>query len=212
MTLPEFTVFMSDSFPNFLTWIFSFFVSIIPVLLKLASSSSGLSFVGFVLEGNFAWLVLKLCRNQAPTVPLDVAENLLQYKWKCIEFIWFSATVFTSTHCVFQWVMLLFSCKVVSGSFTAPWTVAHQVPLSMRFPSTWSKAVTNLDSILKSRDIALLTKICLVKAMVFPVVMYGCESWTVKKAEHWRIDAFELWCWRRLLRVLGLQGDQTSQS
>ena len=61
--------------------------------------------------------------------------------------------------------------------------------------------MTNLDSILKSRDITLSTKVRLVKAMVFPVVMYGCESWTVKKAEHQRIDAFELWCWRRLLRV-----------
>ena len=61
--------------------------------------------------------------------------------------------------------------------------------------------MTNQDSILKSRDITLPTKVCLVKAMVFPVVMYGCESWTVKKAEHWRIDAFELRCWRRLLRV-----------
>ena len=63
------------------------------------------------------------------------------------------------------------------------------------------KAMTNLDSILKSRDITLLTKVCLVKAMVFPVVMYRCERWTIKKAEHRRIDAFELWCWRRLLRV-----------
>ena len=63
------------------------------------------------------------------------------------------------------------------------------------------KAVTNLDSIVKSRDITLLTKDHLVKAMVFPVVMYRCESWTIKKAEHRRIDAFELWCWRRLLRV-----------
>ena len=61
--------------------------------------------------------------------------------------------------------------------------------------------MTNLDSILKSRDITLPTKVCLVKAMVFPVVMYGCESWTVKRGEHQRIDAFELWCWRRLLRV-----------
>ena len=61
--------------------------------------------------------------------------------------------------------------------------------------------MTNLDSILKSRDITLLTKVRLVKAVLFPVVMYGCESWTVKKAEHWRIDASELWCWRRLLRV-----------
>ena len=63
------------------------------------------------------------------------------------------------------------------------------------------KIMTNLDSILESRDITLPTKICLVKAMVFPVVMYGCESWTLKKAEHRRIDTFELWCWRRLLRV-----------
>ena len=63
------------------------------------------------------------------------------------------------------------------------------------------KAMGNLDSILKSRDIPLSTKVCLVKAMVFPVVMYGCESWTIKKAERQRIDAFELWCWRRLLRV-----------
>ena len=63
------------------------------------------------------------------------------------------------------------------------------------------KIMTNLDSILKSRDITLPTKVCLVKAMLFPVVMYGCESWTVKKAERWRIDAFEPWCWRRLLRV-----------
>ena len=64
------------------------------------------------------------------------------------------------------------------------------------------KVMTNLDSILKSRDITLPTKVRLVKVMVFPVVMYGCESWTVKKAERWRIDAFEPWCWRRLLRVL----------
>ena len=63
------------------------------------------------------------------------------------------------------------------------------------------KAMTNLDSILKSRDITLPTKLRLVKAMVFPVVMYGCESWTIKKAEHRRSDAFEVWCWRRLLRV-----------
>ena len=63
------------------------------------------------------------------------------------------------------------------------------------------KTMTNLDNILKSRDITLLTKVCLVKVMVFPVVMYGCESYTIKKAEHQRIDTFELWCWRRLLRV-----------
>ena len=72
------------------------------------------------------------------------------------------------------------------------------------------KAMTNLDSVLKSRDITFSTKVCIVKALVFPVVRSRCESWTIKKAEHWRIDAFKLWCWRRSL--LGLQGDQTSQS
>ena len=74
------------------------------------------------------------------------------------------------------------------------------------------KAMTNLDSMLKSRDISLPTTVSLVKALVFPVVMYGCESWTIKKVERRRIDAFELWCWRRLLRVPGLQGDPTSPS
>ena len=73
--------------------------------------------------------------------------------------------------------------------------------------------MTNLDSILKSRDITLLSKVCIVKAVVFPVVMYGYESWTIKKAERQRIDAFELWCWRRLLRVPWTdQGDPISQS
>ena len=67
-------------------------------------------------------------------------------------------------------------------------------------PGGKKKAMANLDSILKSRDITLLTKVCIVKAMVFPVVIYGCESWTVMKAEHQRTDAFELWCWRRFFR------------
>ena len=74
------------------------------------------------------------------------------------------------------------------------------------------KVMTKVDSIFKSRDITFPTKVHLLKAMVFPVVMYGCESWTVKKAERRRIDAFELWCWRRLLRVPGLQGEPTSPS
>ena len=74
------------------------------------------------------------------------------------------------------------------------------------------KVMANLDSVLKSRDITLLTKVHLVKAMIFSVVMYRFENWTMKKAEQQRTDAFELWCWRRFLRALGLQGDQTSQS
>ena len=78
------------------------------------------------------------------------------------------------------------------------------VTAAMKLKDAWllgRKAMTNLDSILKSSSVTLPTKVCLVKPMVFPVVMYGCESWTVKKAEHRRTDAFELWCWRRLLRV-----------
>ena len=80
----------------------------------------------------------------------------------------------------------------------------QMVTAAMKLKDAWllgRKAMTNLDSILKSSSVTLPTKVCLVKPMVFPVVMYGCESWTVKKAEHRRTDAFELWCWRRLLRV-----------
>ena len=90
-------------------------------------------------------------------------------------------------------------CQTFFGSkITADGDCSHEIK---RHLLLGRKVMTNLDSIFKSRDITLPTKVCLVKAMVFPVVMYGCESWTVKKAEHWRIDAFELWCWRRLLRV-----------
>ena len=80
--------------------------------------------------------------------------------------------------------------------------------MKLKDATPWKESYDQL-SILKSGDITLTTKVCLVKVIVFPVVMYGCESWTIKKAEHQRIDAFELWCWRRLLR---LQGDPTSQS
>ena len=86
----------------------------------------------------------------------------------------------------------------LGSKITADGDCSHEIK---RHLLLGSNVMTNLDSILKSRDITLLTKVHLVKAMVFPVVMYGFESWTVKKAEHQRIDAFELWCWRRLLRV-----------
>ena len=85
-----------------------------------------------------------------------------------------------------------------SSKITADGDCSHEIK---RHLLLGKKVMTNLDSILKSRDITLPTNVCLVKAMVFPVVMYGCESWTVKKGECRRIDAFELWCWRRLLRV-----------
>ena len=86
----------------------------------------------------------------------------------------------------------------LGSKITADGDCSHEIK---RLLLLGRKVMTNLDSIFKSRDITLLTKVCLVKAMVFPVVMYGCESWTVKKAECRRIDAFELWCWRRLLRI-----------
>ena len=92
-----------------------------------------------------------------------------------------------------QW-QTLFSCTPV----TADGDYSHEIE---RFLLLGRKAIANLGSILKSRGITLPTKVHLIKATVFPVVMHGCESWTIKKVEHWRIDAFELWCWRRLLRV-----------
>ena len=93
-----------------------------------------------------------------------------------------------------QWLTLFLG----GSKITADGDCSHEI---RRCLLLGRKVMTNLDSILKSRDITLLTKVCLVKAMVFPVAMYVCESWTIKKAKHQRIDAFELWCWRRLLRV-----------
>ena len=93
-----------------------------------------------------------------------------------------------------QWKTLYFR----GSKITADGDCSHEIKRCLLLGR---KAVTNLDSILKSRDIILLAKICLVKAMVFPIVKYGCESWIIKKAECQRMDAFELWCWRRLLRV-----------
>ena len=93
------------------------------------------------------------------------------------------------------------------SNITADGDCSHEIKRPLLLGT---KVMTNLDSIFKSRDITLATKVHLVKAMVFPVVMYGCESWTVKKAERQRIDAFELWCWRKLLRVPWTEGDPTS--
>ena len=98
----------------------------------------------------------------------------------------------------------------LGSKITADGDCNHEIKRHLLFGR---KAMTNLDSVLKSKGITLLTKIHIVKAVVFPVVIYGCESWTIKKAERRRIVVFKLWCWRRLLREsLGLQGDQTSLS
>ena len=96
-----------------------------------------------------------------------------------------------------------------SSKITADGDCSHEIKRCLLLER---KAITYLDSTLKSRDITLPTKVRLVKAMVFPIVTYGCESWTIKKAEHRRADAFEIWCWRRLLRSPELQGDPTSPS
>ena len=94
-----------------------------------------------------------------------------------------------------QWQTIFLGSKI-----TADGDCSHEI--KPRYLLLGRKAMTNLVSILKSRNITSPTKVCLIKAMVFPVVIYGCETWTIKKAEHGRLDAFELWCWRRLLRVL----------
>ena len=98
---------------------------------------------------------------------------------------------------------LFFSLSDIIHSLWQALGLSTSLQVTQFHSNLWlsNRVMTNLDSILKSRDTALLTKVRLVKAMFFPVVMYGCESWTVKKAECQRIDAFELWCWRRLLRV-----------
>ena len=95
-------------------------------------------------------------------------------------------------------ILFFFFFYFLSSKITADGDCSHEIQGCLLLGR---KAMTNLDSILKSRDITLPKKVCLVKAMVFPVVMYGCESWTIKKSECQRMDAFELWCWRRLLRV-----------
>ena len=97
----------------------------------------------------------------------------------------------------------------LGSKFTSDCDCSHEIK---RHLLLGRKALTNLDSILRNRDITLPTTVHLVKAIVFPVVIYGCEIWTIKKAEHQRIDAIKLWCWRKLLESLGQQGDQTSQS
>ena len=93
-----------------------------------------------------------------------------------------------------QWQTLFWGAPKITADGKCSHKIKRQLILGR-------KVMINLDSILKSRDITLPTKVCLVKAMVFPVVMNGCDSWTMRKAERWRIDAFELWCWRRLLKV-----------
>ena len=120
-----------------------------------------------------------------------------------IVIIW-AVKIFLHSSSVYSWqidgetVETVADFIFLGSKITADGNCSHEIKRRLLLGR---KVMTNLDSILKSRDITLPTKVHLVKAMVFPVVMYGCESWTVKKSEHQRTDAFELWCWRRLLRV-----------
>ena len=117
--------------------------------------------------------------------------NILKTKW------WASSPI-TSWEIDGETVETVSDFIFLGSKITADGDYSHEIKRRLLFGR---KVMTNLDSILKSRDITLSAKVHLVKAVVFPIVMYGCESWTMKKAECWRIDAFELWCWRRLLRV-----------
>ena len=121
-----------------------------------------------------------------------------------VELVLFTESLFSSWWSITSWQMDGETMETVrdfiflGSRITAGGDCSHEIKRRLFLGR---KAMTNLDSILKSRDITLPTKVHLVKAMVFPVVMYGCQSWTIKKVECWRIDAFELWCWRRLLQV-----------
>ena len=121
-------------------------------------------------------------------------EILLKGQWSILVLFLDGGTMETVTEFIFL------GCKI-----TADGDCSHEIKRCLLLGR---KAPTNLDSVLKSRDVILPTKVCIVEVMVFPVVTYGCENWTIKKAEHRRIRAFQLWCWR----LLGQQGDQTSNS
>ena len=124
-------------------------------------------------------------------------------------------TKIMASGCIASWEIEGETVEIVSdfiflgSKITADCDCSHEIKRCLLFER---KVITNLDTTLKSKDIILPSKVSLVKAMFFPVVMYGCESWPAKKAEHQRIDAFELWCWRRLLRVPWTQGYLTSPS
>ena len=139
------------------------------------------------------WLHSSYCLAVASSLPLDVGYLLLVGS----NILLSMAVQQLVANLVFSQEKMS-ACPFLGSKITADGDCSHQIKICLLLGR---KAMTNLDSILKSRDITLPIKIHLVKAMIFPVVMYGCESWTIKKAEHQRIDAFGLWFWRRLLRV-----------
>ena len=144
--------------------------------------------------------------------PLDESERR---EWKSWLKIQHSEKKIMASGSITSWQIDGETVETVAGfilggsKITADGDFSHEIKRHFLFGR---KAMTNIDSIIKNRNITLPTKVHLVKAMVFPVVMYGCESWTIKKAKCWRIYAFELLCWRRLWESLGLQGHPTSPS
>ena len=133
-----------------------------------------------------------------PTQGLKLCVLRLLHCRRIFFYCWASGEVHTHTHTHTHIWKLPMDFIFLGSKITADGDCSHEIKRRLLLGR---KVMTNYIAIFKSRDIALPTKVCLVEAMVFPVVMYGCESWTVKKAECWRIDGFELWCWRRLLRV-----------
>ena len=166
----------------------------------------------------FHWLIPKVAMRFAirrELVPGLQLKSVLHYTVLNIPKRYVLQAITFRCH-VFEKTKIMASCPITSiankwgNSRNSGWLYFWGAPKSLQMVTVamklrhfllGRKVMTNLDSILKSRDITLPTKVHLAIAMVFPVVMYGCESWTIRKAEHWRIDAFELWCWRRLLRV-----------
>ena len=129
--------------------------------------------------------------DQLQYIDIEMNQDILHSRSIFIEHWLYFSSILRTVETVADFIFL-------SSKITADGDCSHEIKRRLLLGR---KVMTKLDSILKSRDITLSTKVCLVKAMVFPVVTYGCESWTIKKAECWRIDAFELWYWRRLLRV-----------
>ena len=151
--------------------------------------------------------------SEVPRLATDSPVRVFPAVWKLLSFLrhpfrdgspsspllpLFLSFIFFFLHALKDNGLLFWVPDVLCSKITADGDCSHEIKRCLLLGRT---VMTNLVSILKSRDITLPTKVHLIKAMVFPVIMYGCESWTVKKVEHRRIDAFELWCWRRLLRV-----------
>ena len=161
-------------------------------------------------EGQFSSVVqlcLTLCDPMDCSMPgLPVHHQLPEFTQTHVHQV---GDAITSWEIVGETVETVSDVILGGSKITADSDCSHEIKTCLLLGR---KFMTNLDNILKSRDITLRTKVRLVKAMAFPVVTYGCESWTVKKAEHRRIDAFELWCWRRLLRVPWTARKSTSQS